>query len=456
MSFTGRRTITRRRLIKSGLLLGVGLPILPDLLARPSLAAATTAAPVFRAEEACHPTESNRPACPSRAIPETAAFIDPTADIVDAERVTLGPHVYIGPFARVLAGEGARIRIGEESNVQDNVTIWSKFERDPDAEARIEALGLGQEDGVEIAERCILAHGATVKGPARIGIGGGEVPVNPDQDQEVFLSFGCEVDGAILERNTGVSALARVGPGVRLRSGLLVLPGKNVASQAEADDPALGKVRLLTEADVNFNEAVLEVNVAFAAQYSRLFSEDASNLRGINYNPGNTSFTPHRHLPRLGGTPGRVPDFRNRIIGDVRLADPPDRLDGVLGGRIALRADEGEPFRVGHIRGMSDRVVFHALEHSDIDVGDNVSYGEGVIVHGGGRQMMTGGGMEGPTIVEDDVTLAARAVVFRSRIGRGSTVGVKSAVVNSDLAAGTVIPDRVIYLDDAILGPVEW
>jgi hypothetical protein len=43
----------------------------------------------------------------------------------------------------------------------------------------------------------------------------------------------------------------------------------------------------------------------------------------------------------------------------------------------------------------------------------------------------------------------------RRRNRTGSTVAVKSAVVNSDLEPGTVIPDRVICLD-AVLGLVEW
>ena len=46
--------------------------------------------------------------------------------------------------------------------------------------------------------------------------------------------------------------------------------------------------------------------------------------------------------------------------------------------------------------------------------------------------------------------------MFRSTIGNGSKIGRKSAVVGSDLAPGTVIPDRVIYLNNAIFGLVEW
>ena len=84
----------------------------------------------------------------------------------------------------LLADEHAEIEVGEESNVQDNVRIYGRFQRSAEDEARIGVLGL--HEGAEIAERCILAHGATVKGPAKIGIGGGDIPADPDEDQEVF------------------------------------------------------------------------------------------------------------------------------------------------------------------------------------------------------------------------------------------------------------------------------
>ncbi len=93
---------------------------------------------------------------------------------------------------------------------------------------------IGLEDGVEIGERVILAHGCTVKAPPGWGWQGAIFRLIRMMTQEVFLSFSCEIDGAILEKNTGVSALARVGPGVRLRSGFIVLPGKNVTTQQES------------------------------------------------------------------------------------------------------------------------------------------------------------------------------------------------------------------------------
>jgi hypothetical protein len=281
------------------------------------------------------PTSQNRPVLPLTAPAETATFIDPTATITGGEHILLGKKIYIGPFARLLADDHSRkggrvmavsynsgrtdteeyrISIEAETNVQDNVTIYAGYERDAAAEAKIHAAGL--EDRVEIGERVILAHGATVKGPARIAVEGSNIPEDPDDDQEVFLS---------LEKNTGVSALARVGPGVRLKSGYIVLPGKNVTTQEEAENPDLGKVRRLVEGDIEFNEAVLEVNIALAREYTKLFRENPSNVKGINYDPGNTFFNPDRNLPQLGGGPTRVPGYRNRIIGEVYM-DNPSRL----------------------------------------------------------------------------------------------------------------------------------
>lgn len=375
-------------------------------------------------------------------------FMDPTARIVANSTTTnsngivyvqLGSLVYVGPFATLRGGSDRShaIRIGAESNVQDGVVVDAT------------------NGSVDIAGRCILAHGSSVRGPARIGFGGTNIPADPDNDQEVFLSFGSLVDGGTMEKNTGISALGRLGPGVTLRSGRLILPGKNVTTQAEADDPALGKVRLIVEADVEFNEAVIEVNIGLARQYTRMFRDRASNVLGINYDPGGNVFDPRRDLPRLAGVTVRDPTFRNRIIGDVVMDDSRATLNTVMGSRISLRADEGGPFLLGQINRMGNSVIFHALEGSDLSVGDNLTYGDQVIIHGGGRVIREGDPLA-PTIIEDNVVLMRQAIVFRSRIGNGSMIGRKSAVVGSDLPPGSNIPDRTIYLNDAVFGSVEW
>lgn len=403
----------------------------------------------------CNPTSTNRPICSSGASLETATFIDPTVEIAAPENITLEPQVYIGPFAQLQASTNARITIGKESNAQDNVKIYAQFQRNSAAQQKVTALGI---QGVEIGERVIMAHGASVKGPAQIGVQGSPISADPNTNAGIFLSFGAEVDGAILETNTGVETLGRVGPGVRLKSGFFVLPGKNVTTQAEAEDPALGKVRLISEADFSFNEAVLEVNKAFAREYTRLAQEDLSNVQGINYDPGNTTFNSSRDLPKLAGASTRDPNFRNRIIGDVNLADSRSRIDTVMGNRISLRADEGHPFTIGSLNIMQDDVIFHALEEDKITIGKDVVFGAGAIVHGGAQRFEnpSGRSFEVETFIGNKVTLKNQSLVFRSIVGNGSTIGVKSAVINSALRPNTVIADRVIYLNNAVFSNVEW
>lgn len=402
--------------------------------------------------EGCHPLAANRPVCDPGSPAETATFLDPTVTVENPLQVSLAEGVYIGPFAEIRAFGDAPISIGSESNVQDNVQILGKRAR-----SKAETVGLEgrAKSGVEIAGRVIMAHGVSVIGPAQIGVEGSDIPADPDVDQEVFLSFSSQVDGAVLEKNTGVSALARVGPGVRLRSGFMVLPGKNITTQQQADDPALGKVRLVNEADVAFNEAVIEVNTAFAREYTKLYRDDPSNVRGVNFDPGNTAYNPTRDLPSFAGQEQRVPVYWNRLIGDLDLADTFVRFASVTGTRVSLRADEGEPFVVGSVGRMGSDVVFHALEDANLRVGDRVTYGPKVVVHGGGRVVVAGEPAT-PTTVGDDVVLQDESVVFRSTIGNGSVIGARSVVVGSDLASGTVVAPRTVIINGVKFGNVEW
>jgi carbonic anhydrase/acetyltransferase-like protein (isoleucine patch superfamily) len=403
--------------------------------------------------EGCSPDGDDVPVCPADAPAGTASFLDPTATVSGADHVRLGERVYVGPFAELLACADAPISIGAESNVQDNVLVLGSHE--PCGGHAPHATAERPEGGVEVGERVIMAHGASVIGPARIGLEGVHVPAHPEDQQEVFLSFGSQVDGATLEFNTGVSVLGRVGPGVTLPSGMLVLPGKNVTTDAEARDPALGKVRAVNEADFAFNEAVVAVNVEFARVYTELYRDAPDAVRGVSVDPGHTEFNPDRDLPSFAGVERAVPDHRNRVIGDVNLDDPFRRYAWASGDRISLRADEGEPFDIGHIRGLDDDVIFHALEHTDLVTGDGVSYGERALVHGGWR-VVGEGRPEEPTRIGNGVTLRDEAIVFRSAIGDGVVIGERSAVIGSELAPGTVVPPRTIVADGTVFGAVEW
>jgi len=387
---------------------------------------------------------------------EDEPFVDPSASVA-GYGVQLSAAVYIGPFAELSATRKAPIIIGPESNSQDNTRIIASVDRSRSERDEIARLGLTGADGVVTGERVILAHGSTVRGPAWLGAGEAT-----EEDSGVFISFGAEVDGAIVERDSGLSALSRVGPGVRLRAGLMVLPGKNVTTQQEADDPGLGKVRPVVEADRAFNAAVVDVNVGLAREYNRLQQEDPTAVYGINLDPGGNHFDQSRDAPSVesalcAGPQVRQPEFRNRIIGDVCFENTLAQLDRRMGQRISLRADEGGPFAVGTISKMRSGVIFHALEGSDISIGNRVRYGEGVIVHGGGRPAVDPTtGQAAPTLIGNDVVLGDGAVVFRSLVRNGSVIGERSAVIGSELAIGQRIPPRTIYANDEVFGAVEW
>ncbi|MGH9223693.1 MAG: acetyltransferase, partial [Acidimicrobiales bacterium] len=284
--------------------------------------------------------------------------MDPTAVVVGTSRVHLGDLVYVGPFASLVAGRG-EIVVGAETNIQDSVSIDART------------------DGVDLGEQVILAHGAAVRGPASIGHGGA-CPGGASHCPS-FVGFNALVDGGTVERDAMVGHLARVGPGVRIPSGRRVLPGANISSQAQV--PA--KTALLVQGDRDFMNGVIEVNVEFAKGYAQLRAENASNVRGINVDPGGTAFNPARNLPTLAGVATRYPSSPSRIIGDVRMED--DLLAVLRNVRYgsSLRADEGEPFEVGTIASMGANSTLHALEHSHINLGDNGTYGAHSLVHAG-------------------------------------------------------------------------
>jgi carbonic anhydrase/acetyltransferase-like protein (isoleucine patch superfamily) len=354
-------------------------------------------------------------------------FVDPTADIQGRANISFGELVYIAPFARLVAPSAERaISIGDHSDVQDNTRL------------------IAQGGAIEIGEDVIVAHGASLLGPASVGIEG----TCPGEGAfcASFISFNAQVDGAVIERDAMVSALSRVGPGVTIPSGRKTVAGKNIESQSEVE----AETQPVTDADREFMSGVVHVNEAFELNYTVLAEERASNVLGINYDPGNSDFNPERDLPTLAGEPTRDPSFRNRVIGDVRVDDRKRRLSNNMGSRVAIRADEGEPFTIGNVLCMGNRVTFHALEHTSISVGDEGCYGYRSIVHGGPTDVGD------TTIAGDGFTLGSYSVFFRSIAGDDVTVGYRSLVQQSDLPHGTVVPARTIMIGGVVTGTVEW
>ena len=381
---------------------------------------------------------------PAMAAP-IPTFIDPTAKVVNLDHIQLGRLVYVGPFAQLKANRNiARsIVIGDESNVQDSATIDATF------------------GPVVVGEQVIIAHGGTVKSGSQLGVQG-VCPVDPETGDKrehcpSFVSFNAEVDGAIIEKDAMVQALSRVGPGVRIPSGKKTKFGANITTQAEVSS----KTENVVEADREFMNGVIHVNVAFAKGYTALAS-NPNNVRGINYDPGNTDFNPTADLPTLGANhvPTQDPKFRNRIIGQVHLADDKATLGQVMGTQISIRADEGEEWEVGTIAAMGNHTTFHALEHTHLDLGNTGIYGERSIVHGGATDFNGDADTSDPdehdTVTGDNFVLGSGSVFFRSHAGDGVKIGARSLVAGSDLAAYTAIPSHKVIVGGQVYGNVEW
>jgi carbonic anhydrase/acetyltransferase-like protein (isoleucine patch superfamily) len=198
---------------------------------------------------------------------------------------------------------------------------------------------------------------------------------------------------------------------------------------------------------------VLHVNVAFAAGYTDLYHSAPAQVSGAGRNPGHSDFNPTAAMPTFAGKAESHPESANRIIGGVQMADTYDALSKKIGRNIAIRADEGEHFHFGVVGHVQDRVTFHALEHTDIDVGTNDTFGYHVVVHGGPDDASE---PHEVTRVGDDVTVRDWSVLFRSKVGKGSVIGVRAYVDGCHLAPGTIVPDRTIMIKDKVVGMVEW
>ena len=289
---------------------------------------------MVRAHGAAH----HKGAITAASSSSTATFIDPTAVINGARAITFGTQDYVAPFATLSANRGGTIRIGSASNVQDNVTISA----------------LGPRTKVVIGDEVIVAHNATIIGPATIGAPGGA---------PAFVGFNAIIDGATVQPGAMVSSLAKVAPGIAIHTGFNVLPGMYIQSQAEADDPSLGKVTPVTDDDIQFMNDVIHVNEVLAEGYTEQKRQSPSSVRGIGPNPPAPPFNPISRKPTLAGVPTTNPSFHNRLIGDVRMSNSLAELRKFMGRNDSIRADEASPFVIGKIARMGNFVTIHGLEY---------------------------------------------------------------------------------------------
>jgi len=361
------------------------------------------------------------------AAPQAAShFIDPSAMVQCGPELrfcSFGSNVYVGPFATLKAGLGGgtpSIRIGNDSNVQDN-TILDATNNRP----------------ITLGDNVIIAHGASVYGGARIGVSGNcpaNIPICAS-----FVGFNSEVaEDAVVERNAMVTHLAKVGHGVTIPSGRVVLPGVDVELQSQVPS----KTVAIVEADHIFMADVISVNIALARGY-KLLEADPNKVRGISVNPI-TPFTPDSVAPTLDGRDITNPNNPNRIVGAVRFTTEIPQM----GRSVAVRADEGAPFVVGASGTLANYTTFHALKGTELDLGRNGRYGVGSLMHGGKFN-------NNITKTGDNFELDKDSVFYSATAGNNCHIERMSFVADTDLPDGTVIPTKVIVIGRSRC-QVEW
>jgi carbonic anhydrase/acetyltransferase-like protein (isoleucine patch superfamily) len=293
--------------------------------------------------------------------------------------------------------------------VQDNVLVLSVLGRRAVRRGPCGARSAGA------GQRTSLAHQAEV--------------VNSRIGDFSFVGFRARIANAVISDGAFVLHGATIR-NVRIPRNRLVGVGQVVATQAQAD--ALPRKE---EAQAEFQREVLEVNREFAEEYIHRYERDGDrSVIGVSASP-RTPF--NRGLPpTIGERFAREPFAR--VTGDVRLGD-----DVTVGRRTSIRADEGAPITIGDDAAIEDRVTFHALRGTSIAIKSGLDTDDNVVFHG-------------PLVVGDDLTIADDAVLFRSTVGDGVTIGEGALVVGPaddplDLPDGLNVPaDAVITSQDQV------
>ena len=153
----------------------------------------------------------------------SATYIDPTARIVNGYAVIVSSPGFIGPYS-TLNAHGGIIKIGIGSVILDNASIVANPLHPHTAPA----------PEVKIGNQVVIGYGAQVLGPSTIGAyGSAAAPTG--------IGPGAVIDQANIAPGAYVSALARVGPGITIPTGKLVLPGQTVTNAAGSQEPRQGR-----------------------------------------------------------------------------------------------------------------------------------------------------------------------------------------------------------------------
>ena len=185
-----------------------------------------------------------------RARIAASAFVHEKASVIG--KVVLGEHVHIAASSSVRADEGSPFFIGSNSNIQDGVVIHALKDR-------YVRVG-GEEWAVYVGRNVSMAHNALIHGPCYIG-------------DDTFVGFKAVVHDAVIGEHCFIG-IGAVVVGVEIPDGRFVPHGQIVDSLAKVK-----ALPLVSEAQAEFNEDVVEVNRGLAAAYHT--QEDAAKTKPV-------------------------------------------------------------------------------------------------------------------------------------------------------------------------------
>jgi carbonic anhydrase/acetyltransferase-like protein (isoleucine patch superfamily) len=427
------------------------------------------------------------PVLPFGAVSTKATFIDTSVRITNGEHVIVGGRTFIAPFANLNAATGF-IKIGSFSTIEDNATIISNPNN-----AR-------PTTSVLIGDNVVIAFGAVVQGPSTIGAY--NTAQAPAAATPTEIGPNALIDGAIIKPGAIVGALARVGTGVTVPTGFFVLPGANVTNNAEASNPALGKVRPVTAADRSEITATLSNSAQLAAGYTTVYQGNAATgaspgpiltpvtgvnngnlaaVEGASSEPGSTAptggsavtfepppptptnpvvspFPAGAQAPKFLSHDGRLLqanlfNFPDRVVGQAVFQARAHQVARHLGRSNAIRADQGQPISFVSAPSTEPGVTINSplapttTAGGALPIGRNLQVGSGAVVLGG--KAIT-------SVIGNNVTIGSRAVVNDSNLGNGVTIGDRAFVSQSTIPAGTTVAPGAIIINNVRMGSVQW
>ncbi len=434
----------------------------------------------------------NSPVTPYGSSLTTASFVDPSATVVHGLHVVVGQKSYVGPYATLNATTGF-IKIGTGSEVLSNALITAS--PDPSSPTN-----------VFIGDKVSIGSGAVVIGPARIGAYGTAAAA------DTGIGANAVINGAIITPGAYVGALAYVGPGVTIPGGYYVLPGASVTSEVDLANP-LKVEKTPDSVSSDFNSQIArasELADGYAYLYqgqsatgaspgtttSGVYNGSLAPVEGISPDPGSTgtsiTFEPTTQTsPKFPGpyapaVSSQIPNFAARIVGSVTFGATVASVAQGLGKNNAILGDQGPITIKGSISTGDDVTISSPLGSTSttlttitgtatetttngvttititpattsstttakpvgaLTIGANFQTASHAVILGGSSATYT---------IGSNVSVGTDAVVKDSNLGDNVTIGAASYVYDSTLKAGTVIAPGTIYIDNKVVGTIQW